>query len=157
MMLDGKKTWEIRGSNTKIRGKIALIKSGTGKIYGMVELVNVKNLTLWDLTEYVDKHCIYSIDREKMYRQPRAWVMESPVRFKEPIPYKHPQGAVIWVNLPDDLFTEATTVNCDLDGNTCKAGTEQEDECSIVRYFKQEKKTNGIDMPISKCPFRNGE
>jgi hypothetical protein len=30
LILEGKKTWEIRGSNTKIRGPIALIKSGSG-------------------------------------------------------------------------------------------------------------------------------
>lgn len=29
-IFDGRKTWEIRGSNTKIRGSVALIKSGSG-------------------------------------------------------------------------------------------------------------------------------
>jgi len=34
MILEGKKTWEIRGANTKLRGPIALIKSGSGKVVG---------------------------------------------------------------------------------------------------------------------------
>ena len=45
-ILSGKKTWEIRGCNTKIRGEIALIQSGTGKIYGTVELVDSLELDL---------------------------------------------------------------------------------------------------------------
>ena len=40
-ILSGKKTWEIRGNKTKIRGKIALIQSGTSEIYGTCELVDV--------------------------------------------------------------------------------------------------------------------
>jgi hypothetical protein len=33
-ILAGETTWEIRGRNTKLRGRIALIKSRSGKIYG---------------------------------------------------------------------------------------------------------------------------
>jgi hypothetical protein len=39
-ILAGEKTWEIRGSNTKIRGKISLIKSGSGMILGKADLVD---------------------------------------------------------------------------------------------------------------------
>jgi hypothetical protein len=35
------KTWEIRGKATKIRGRIALIRSGSGLIVGTCELVDV--------------------------------------------------------------------------------------------------------------------
>ena len=38
---------------------------------------------------------------EKPYKRIYAWVLENPVKFKEPIVYKHPMGAVIWVNLND--------------------------------------------------------
>jgi hypothetical protein len=30
-----------------------------------------------------------------------AWILTNPQLFAEPVPYKHPQGAVIWVNLPE--------------------------------------------------------
>jgi hypothetical protein len=33
------------------------------------------------------------------YRQTYAWVLEKPRRLKQPVPYKHPSGAVIWVRL----------------------------------------------------------
>lgn len=28
-----------------------------------------------------------------------AWVLENAIRYDTPIPYEHPQGAVIWVSL----------------------------------------------------------
>jgi hypothetical protein len=33
------------------------------------------------------------------YKQPHAWELRDAVLFSQPIPYIHPQGAVIWVNL----------------------------------------------------------
>ena len=57
-ILEGKKTWEIRGSNTNIRGRIALIKSGSGKIFGTVDLVDSKKITLDEYQESERFHCI---------------------------------------------------------------------------------------------------
>lgn len=103
MILDGKKTWEIRGSNTTIRGSIALIKSGTGMIYGTAELVDVVPLHGPDDFELIlttfDKHQVPL--GAVSYLKPYAWVLKNPVKYAEPVPYKHPQGAVIWVNLKE--------------------------------------------------------
>ena len=41
-ILAGKKTWEMRTRATSIRGRIALIKAGSGLIYGTAELVECK-------------------------------------------------------------------------------------------------------------------
>ncbi|GGE44896.1 hypothetical protein GCM10011391_24670 [Pullulanibacillus camelliae] len=46
LILAGKKVWEIRGSNTTIRGLVALIKSGTGTIVGEVTIVDSRKLSL---------------------------------------------------------------------------------------------------------------
>src|SRR3989344_2787175 len=32
-----------------------------------------------------------------------AWVLARPRRFKKPIPYTHPNGAVVWVLLPKSI------------------------------------------------------
>jgi hypothetical protein len=40
-IVDGKKTWEIRGSATKVRGPLALIKGGSGTIVGTCTLSDV--------------------------------------------------------------------------------------------------------------------
>lgn len=100
LILAGVKTWEIRSSNTNIRGTVAIIKSGTGKIFGTVELVESGEIDVIDFSFNREKHRL-SQEQEKgiTYKNPHAWVLRNPIRFDEPIPYKHPQGAVIWVNL----------------------------------------------------------
>lgn len=41
MILTGKKIWEMRGTYTHIRGKIALIRRGSGLVVGTCHLVDV--------------------------------------------------------------------------------------------------------------------
>ncbi len=40
MIIDGKETWEIQGSSTKLRGRIALIRAGSSQVVGTCEIVN---------------------------------------------------------------------------------------------------------------------
>jgi len=102
LIFDGKKTWEIRGSNTKIRGTIALIQSRSGKVIGTAELVDSIPL---DLPSYQTNQMRHQIPLDRFeglpYPKTHAWVLENAVRFDEPIPYTHPQGAVIWVDLKE--------------------------------------------------------
>jgi ASCH domain len=100
-ILDGSKTWEIRGSQTTKRGRIGLIESGTGTVVDAVELVAVVGpLSLAELSPNWRKA---GFDDERVsilpYRQTFAWVLRNPKRLKQPVPYNHPSGAVIWVNL----------------------------------------------------------
>ncbi|TGB02913.1 ASCH domain-containing protein [Halobacillus salinus] len=100
LILNARKTWEIRGSNTKKRGKIALIKSGSGMVFGEVNIKDSKELSL---EEYQVSREFHGIDSEYSselpYKKTYAWVLEEPKLYEEPIPYKHPMGAVIWVDL----------------------------------------------------------
>ncbi|KMN42483.1 hypothetical protein VK90_24055 [Bacillus sp. LK2] len=99
-ILQGKKSWEIRGSNTKIRGEIALIRSGSGMVLGTVELVESRKLTLQEYQTNEEYHCVSRGDCfNPRYKNIYAWILRNPVTFSSPRPYKHPQGAVIWVNL----------------------------------------------------------
>ncbi|MCT2535367.1 ASCH domain-containing protein [Aquibacillus koreensis] len=105
LILEGKKSWEIRGSNTKIRGPVVLIKSGSGKVFGEVNIVDSKALSLEDYQTNKKYHCIESEDAVQLpYKKTYAWVIDDPKIYKEPIPYKHPMGAIIWVNLPESIF-----------------------------------------------------
>jgi hypothetical protein len=101
LILDGIKTWEIRGSNTKHRGRFELIKSGTGMIYGSVNLVDTFRMSIDDYELNRDRHQIQTDGYAGFvhYNTPWVWEMENPKLYPKPIPYKHPQGAVIWVNL----------------------------------------------------------
>lgn len=98
LILNGEKTWEIRGSRTKLRGEIALIKSKSGKVFGTVEIADCIEL---DLNIYQDSYRYHCIQETTLlpYKRTYAWVLKNPKRYFEPVPYKHPQGAVIWVNL----------------------------------------------------------
>lgn len=98
-IFSGKKTWEIRGSNTKIRGKIYLIQSGTKHIYGECDIIAVKKLTLEDYQINIDKHCIKQGIEQLPYKNTYTWIISNVKRYENPKPYKHPIGAVIWVNI----------------------------------------------------------
>jgi hypothetical protein len=101
MILAGQKTWEIRGSRTMIRGSIGLIPSRSGTVAGVCDVIDCigplsaevfrKNAAMAGMTpgEATLGH----------YRNTYAWVLANPRRFTEPVPYRHPSGAVIWVNL----------------------------------------------------------
>lgn len=99
-IFSGIKIWEIRSTDVKYRGKIYLIKSGTGHIYGECEIVDSKKLTLNEFLENTDKHHVDDINllkypEDKIY----AWIISNAKLYEKPIAYKHPRGAIIWVDL----------------------------------------------------------
>jgi hypothetical protein len=97
-IFSGKKTWEIRGFRTHKRGKIGLIQSGSGEIIGECEIVDCsKELTLEEYLKNKHKHC--SNNSKLNYKKTFAWILKNPKRYSEPIKYKHPMGAIIWVKI----------------------------------------------------------
>jgi hypothetical protein len=103
-LLNGEKTWEIRGRATQIRGRIVIIKSGTGCAFGVVDLARVIGpLNLGDLCNSTH---LPIAEREEFRRAglpyPKTFAYEvmNARWFAAPIPYDHPYGAVTWVNLP---------------------------------------------------------
>jgi hypothetical protein len=103
LILSGDKPWEIRGSDTRIRGRICLIESGTGLIKGFATLVSSFELSRDALFQNKYRHRIEDLSIVK-YKKPHAWRLSDAERLDKFIPYKHPQGAVVWVNLPDDIL-----------------------------------------------------
>ncbi|MDJ0835049.1 MAG: hypothetical protein QNK37_00950 [Acidobacteriota bacterium] len=101
------KCWEIRGSSCNIRGRIGIIKSGTGMVFGVATLVDAFPVTLEDLAANIDKHKVED-PTTITYRKPHAWVLEDPICFRQPIPSNHKRGAVIWPDLrlvvPDEVL-----------------------------------------------------
>lgn len=102
-ILSGKKKLELRGQNTKIRGKIVLLKSGSGLALGTVDIVDVKTLSLEDYNNWEYRKDNGKLPVDKLpYKITYAYVLENPKFYDEPKPYKHPLGAITWVNLPDE-------------------------------------------------------
>ncbi|SME50268.1 ASCH domain protein [Bacillus cereus] len=104
LILSGQKDWEIRSRNAKIRGTIALIQSGSGMVFGTVDLVDCIPLTKEAFNSTHEHHKIpVNGDTEPPYKKTHAWVFRNPVIFPKPIPYSHPLGAVIWINIKENI------------------------------------------------------
>ena len=101
LILSGQKPWEIRGSNTHHRGKHYLIFSGTNMVYGEFNLIDSSPLTEEEFINNFQKHRLpddFSYrDLLTRYKSPYKWMIEDTILYPSPIPYIHPQGAVIWV------------------------------------------------------------
>lgn len=106
-ILAGTKTWEIRSSPTKVRGRVALIRKGTGMVVETAEIVGtVGPLNREKLLGNLELHQIAPdrIERGEVDKWRFGWVLQNAVKLVQPIRYTHPSGAVIWVNL-DSLVT----------------------------------------------------
>ena len=101
LILKGKKTWEIRGSRTMIRGTIGLIPSGSGTIVGVCEVVDcIGPLSARSFRTNAAKAGMRPSEAQLgHYSKTYAWVLKSPKRLGKPVRYQHPSGAVIWVSL----------------------------------------------------------
>jgi len=101
-IFSGKKTWEMRTTRTTKRGSIALIKKGTGKIYGVAMLSEVIGpLTKAQLQNSISSHGMSKerINDPAIEKYKYAWVLKSVRKLSQPVPYIHKPGQVIFVNL----------------------------------------------------------
>lgn len=104
MILAGVKTWEIRSKFTKKTGPVALIQSGSGTVVATANLCEVIKLTADFAYQNLHKMNIKSMPKDKAsyFDGKYAWVLKDVVRLSEPVPYKHPSGAVTWVTLDEE-------------------------------------------------------
>jgi hypothetical protein len=96
MILDGCKHWEIRSTSTRKRGWIHLALSGSGgMLLGRAQLVGCRRLSRFDFYDHRDKHCL----QKMCYKYPCAWILSKAQRYRTPLRYDHPRGAIVWVKL----------------------------------------------------------
>ncbi len=119
-ILEGRKTWEIRGKRTSRRGRIALICSGSGHIVGTCDLFEVVGrLGPKRFEENLDHHRSERLVRfGSRYKTTYAWVIRNAQRLPEPVPYDHPQGAVVWVDLSEHPRCAELKEHCDAEKKT---------------------------------------
>jgi hypothetical protein len=99
LILSGDKIWEIRSTNTSLIGKkIALIESGSGLIKGTTYIIGTYPFTVQLWRAFPACHQIPRWS-DVRYSDPWIWCLNDTVTLPEPIPYNHPSGAVIWVDL----------------------------------------------------------
>ena len=77
LILSGKKTWELRSRDTRVRGRIALIRKGSGTVLGSAELTGtLPKLARSDLIANVAKHRVPESDIDADFKWSTAWVLE---------------------------------------------------------------------------------
>lgn len=100
LIISGKKTIEIRGSNTKKQNEtIYLLESGTHRVVATAAISDTYPILCSDWSEERGKHCVDAsyAELKKRYKTPYAWVLSKIKPIEDIWYYEHPQGAVIWV------------------------------------------------------------
>ena len=107
LILLGKKTWEMRKTACHHRGRIALIRKGSGQIVGTADVINsLQTLDTAKAYARAEPQHRIPVGRQDLafrdgWRTP--WVLADARPLDAPVPYKHPSGAVIWVNLDPEV------------------------------------------------------
>lgn len=106
LILGGQKDWEMRSSSTAHRGWFGLIWKNMGSIYGVARLVDVGSPLSPD--EMIDTYEHHRIPEDMIRSGAVAkwntpWKLADVIRLPKPVRYKHPNGAVIWVNLDNSV------------------------------------------------------
>ena len=102
LILNGRKTWEIRSSATKKRERVALAQSTTSLLLGDVEIVNCLQLNAQSFAASMHKHCVPLQRHNEIiggYATTNAWELAKPRRYLTPIKYTRLPGQVSWVDL----------------------------------------------------------
>lgn len=105
-ILAGTKTWEMRSTATTQRGRVALIRKGSGLVVGSVEITGcTEKLSPEQLLQAHKRHRIEpgEIAAGTFAKWNRGWTLDGARRLPSPIQYSHPFGAVIWVNLDGEV------------------------------------------------------
>jgi len=106
LILQGKKTWEMRSVSTRIRGPIGLICQGSGLVVGTARLTDSRPaLTRDDYMRYREKHAVPESMLDEVFanRWVFPWVLAGVHRLPKPVPYRHKSGAVIFVTLEQSV------------------------------------------------------
>ena len=110
LILSGAKNWEMRKTVCHFRGRFALIRKGSGAVVGTARLID-SLLPLDTSAAYAAAEPFHRIPAGRRdqafadgWRTP--WVIGDVRPLGRPVPYSHPSGAVIWVNLSADVVAE---------------------------------------------------
>lgn len=96
LILDGNKSWEIRRTDCKFRGRFGIAYSGTSAIFGTVELVDSFPLTKELFETQFNKHFINCRFEDLPSSYKYVWVLKDAHRLQKPIAFKRKRGALIW-------------------------------------------------------------
>lgn len=109
-ILRGSKTWEVRSRPTNLRGRIALSEKGAARIVGSCTLRRVvgplsidrvlRNARRMGTSRKEVAEDLAHWKSECRDKRVYAWELGDARRFRKPVPFKNPSGAVTWATLP---------------------------------------------------------
>ena len=95
-ILNEGKTWEIRGRNTNIRGKIYL--AFKDHIYGETTIIDSFPVTRQQLQDNIDKHHVDDLSIIK-YKTPHIWKLQNSIKYQQRLKLPRKCGQVVWVKV----------------------------------------------------------
>ena len=101
LILQGRKTWEMRSQPCHHRGPVALIEKGTGTVVGLAKLIEALPAQSSDqLLANQSQHRIPPGEIAQVIEKGwiHPWVLTDVQRLETPVAYKHTSGGS-WVNL----------------------------------------------------------
>lgn len=103
-ILNGDKTWEMRSTQIKFRGKFGLIRKGSGQVVGVANLTGVSGpYNNTELKAHYDRHQVGDdLILKPDYKWRHAWELSDISPLGMPVSYIHKNGAVTWVELDDE-------------------------------------------------------
>lgn len=106
LILSGAKTWEMRGTGASHRGWFGLIRKGSGQVVGIARLTGSgQPLSTAEMVANIDRHHIpeQMIRSGAVAKWTTPWHLADARPLPRPVTYRHPYGAVTWVNLEDSV------------------------------------------------------
>jgi len=87
------KTWEIRGRDTQVRGKIYLAYKNY--IYGHTHIIDSFPITKEELQSSIHRHHVEDLSIVD-YKTPHIWMLKDSVKYPRPILFNRKPGQVVW-------------------------------------------------------------
>ncbi|MBS7455704.1 ASCH domain-containing protein [Coralloluteibacterium stylophorae] len=155
LLLRGEKTWEMRSRHTTMRGRIGLIRKGTGLVVGIADVVDsIGPLDAIAWRAHRARHRIPLELEKDASRWNVAWVLESVRALRQPVPYEHPSGAVVWVALSDDVVARMDVAHGTSQRSTVAPPTDPQAASLKKRPTPADTPTEGIDrlrmVPVAR-------
>jgi len=108
LILDGKKIWEMRRRDTPKRDMFAVIRKGSGLVFGVARIKETLAplTTLEELEATEQYHQIPKPELALALKNgwTRPLVLTDVLELEHPVAYKHNCGATTWVNLAVDVI-----------------------------------------------------
>jgi hypothetical protein len=104
-IMAGRKTWEMRSRRTTRRGPVALVRKGSGQIVAVATVADcLPPLSPTQMAASFQKHRIpQAMIETASYKWFTPWVLSDVRVLQQPVSYRHPSGAVTWVDLAPDV------------------------------------------------------